>query len=706
MNSPRPGLSFFGGKRLPVILQSEAAECGLACLAMVSGFYGFKCDLTSLRQRYSISLKGVTLSDLISMARDLRLAPRALRLDMEQLADLKRPAILHWDMDHFVVLEQVGRRCVWIVDPAVGRRKLPREEVSRRFTGVALELSPADGFQRRRESAPLRLSTMFRGVRGLPAALAKVLGLSIALQVFVLVAPLFSQVVIDDIVVSDDRSLLTVLAMAFLLIAAIRVCVSGIRGWLIITLGASLQFGWVSRLFHHLVRLPLEFFERRHMGDIVSRFDSIHAVEALVANKAVEAVVDGIMTITTASVMFFYSTLLTSAVIIAVLTYTFIRLAMFNPLWTATHESLVLGARVNSLFMETVRAILPLKNFGRESVREATWQNRKVEALNANIQVRRLHLVQQLADTGIFALENVTVLWLGAIAILDGRLSIGMLVAFISYKSHFAARAVALVDKAMEFRLVRLHLDRLADIALAEPDAALVRPAATSRPLIGALEVRDLWFRYSDHDPFVIQALNLKIRPGECIAIAGPSGIGKTTLVKLMMGLLEPSTGKVLIDGLNLQAATLANYRRQMAAVMQDDVLLSGSLAENIALFDPDLDQAWLESCAQRAAIHEDIMCLPMTYSTLVGEMGSTLSGGQKQRVLLARALYARPRVLFLDEATSQTDPFTEHRIHQSLKDLKISCIIIAHRQETQAAADRVVQLRNVADNIPGSRRV
>lgn len=686
-------LYFLRGRRLPVILQSEAAECGLASLAMVAGYHGFRIDLPALRQRHSVSVRGQTLADLMTVAKDLRLAPRPLRVNLEQLGELKRPAILHWDMDHFVVLEQIRGRQIRIVDPAIGRRTLSRKQLSRHFTGVALELSPAEGFRRRRESVPLPLSSLFSGARGLRTTLANILGLSLALQVFVLVGPLFTQIVIDDIAVSNDRSLLTVLGVAFLLIAALRVCISGIRGWLIIALGASLQFGWVTRLFHHLMRLPLAYFERRHMGDIISRFDSIHSVEALVAHAVVEAVVDGILAITTLCVLFFYNVQLALIAIAAVLLYIVLRTLMFDALWVATHDSLVIGARANSLFMETVRAILPLKNFGRETMREAIWQNRKVEALNASVRVSRLQLLQHLAHTGIFAIENVIILWIGARIVLSGGMSIGMLVAFISYKSHFASRSAALVDKGVDFRLLRLHLDRIADIALAETEPSQTAQLTPLRKIRGALEARDLWFRYSDRDAFVIRALDLKVRSGECIAITGPSGVGKSTLVKLLMGLMQPSAGTILVDGIELQPAMLSNFRRQAAAVMQDDTLMSGSLADNITLFDPEIDEAWLESCTRRSAMHEEIMRMPMGYSTLVGDMGSALSGGQKQRILLARALYARPRILFLDEATSHTDPFAENRIYQNLRALHITCVLIAHRHETLAVADRVIQL-------------
>lgn len=686
-------LSFFGRPYVPVILQTEAAECGLACLAMVASYHGYQSDLSSLRRRWSVSMKGINLAQLMAMGQGLELTPRAVRLELEQISELKRPAILHWDLDHFVVLDRISTRSIHIVDPAVGRRKLSMAEVSRHFTGVALELSPTARFVRRREVNPLPLWSFVAGTKGLGSALFNILLLSLALQVLLLLAPLFGQIVIDEIVISQDRNLLTVLAIAFLLLATIQICINGIRGWVVVTLGARLQLGWVTRLFHHLIRLPLNYFEKRHMGDIVSRFGSIRAVEALVANSVVAALVDGLMAITTLMVMIVYSPRLALVVVAAVSLYALFRLAIFRPLWLASQEALVLDAKENSLFMESIRAILPLKNFGRESSREGLWLNRKADALNAELRVSRLQLIQQLGNGGIFALENILVLWVGALAVINTELSIGMLVAFLAYKQQFGGRAAALIDTAVQFRLVRVHLDRLADIALAERDSG-AQPASVGAPTIsGSLAVHDLWFRYADTEPHVIAALNLEINAGECVAIAAPSGFGKTTLIKIMMGLLQPEKGSVLVDNVDIHRGALGNYRHQTAAVMQEDELISGSLADNITFFDPNPDADRMEECARRAAIHEDIQRLPMGYYTLVGDMGSSLSGGQKQRIMLARALYARPRILFLDEATSNLDALTEHRIHESLKNMAITRVIVAHRQETLAVADRIIHL-------------
>ena len=688
--------AFLGGSRLPVILQSEYTECGLACVAMIAGYYGFTIDIANLRRRWPSSARGASLANLIEVCEGLNLATRALRLEIAHLKHLKCPVILHWNMDHFVVMERTTRNGIQIVDPESGRRKVTFNEISKCFTGVALELVPATGFRKRRERTRLPLSEFFTGIKGLGGELSRIFLLSVVLEFFVLVMPLFGQFVIDEIVVSDERDLLHVLGVSFLLLVTIQLCISAVRGWMIVSLGTTLQFGWSARLFHHLIRLPLAFFERRHMGDILSRFQSLQHIENLVTNTVVEGLVDGMMAVGTLLVMFYYNITLTMIVIMAVAVYGVTRALICERVRVATRQALLSAAKADSIFMESVRAILPIKNFGRELARGEVWQNRKAQALNAQIRTSRYHLFENLIHTGVFAFENVIIFWIGALHVLGGDMSVGMLVAFVAYKNQFGTRSAALIDKGLEVRLVDVHLDRLADIALAEPETSTRNVEPTGCRISGAISTRDLYFRYSATDPYVLENLNLEIAAGECVAITGPSGFGKTTLVKLMMGLLEPTAGAVVIDGMDLNPGFLSDYRRQCAGVMQDDILLSGTLEENISLFASNPDRRWVEECARSAAIHEDILRMPMRYSTLVGDMGSTLSGGQRQRIFLARALYARPRILFLDEATSNLDPFTEHRIHQCLEGIEVTRIIVAHRRETLAIADRVIWLQNL----------
>ncbi|MGH8494874.1 MAG: peptidase domain-containing ABC transporter [Gammaproteobacteria bacterium] len=687
-----PTLRLFGRRRAPIVLQTEAAECGIACVAMVAGFHGLELDLNALRRRWGASLKGTSLVRLMEMAQGLKLDSRALRLDPVDLGRLRRPAVLHWSFDHFVVLERPAGSAVEIIDPRIGRRRISIDELAASFTGIALELTPGGEFVRGRRYSTLRLQAFFRHVSGLAPALVQMLLLSLVLQIFALLAPFYSQIVIDEVVVSGDRDLLGLLALAFALLMLIQAAIGAFRSWVIVYLGSLLRYSWSARLFGRLLSLPLEFFEKRHMGGVVSRFGSLQAVQSLVTQTMVEAVIDGLMAGTTLIVMFLYDARLAMLVAAGVTLYAIARLIFFFPHRLRAREALVVDARQQSHFMESVRAIQAVKCFGGEQQRESSWLNRLADTISADVRVRRLEIGEQLTRGLLFGLESVAVIFIGALAILDGRFSVGMLVAFLAYKTHFAARAGALVDKLVEYRLASVHLERLADIVHAEPERGLTAPTDMA-PLRGSIEVRKLSFRYSEADPLVLDGIELEVAAGECVALTAPSGFGKSTLLKLMLGLLTPSAGAILVDGRDIHGGNIRSYRQQIASVMQDDRLLGGSLADNIAFFDARPDESRIETCARLACIDEEIADMPMGYYSLVGDMGAALSGGQKQRILLARALYREPRILFLDEATSHLDAATEARIASMLATLKITRILIAHRRETLARADRVVRL-------------
>jgi len=689
--SPR----FSRRRRGPIILQTEAAECGLACLAMVASAHGFRTDLAGLRRRWAVSQKGATLADLMRFAESLDFAPRAVRLEPEDLNRLNLPCILHWNMDHFVVLEQVRSGTVTIVDPAVGRTKLSLRQLRRLFTGVTLELVPTARFTRREERTRLRLREITANSGGLAHSLAIIFAVSVTLQVIALVLPFYSQLVIDDVVISSDRDLLNLLALSFALLVCINSLIAMLRSWIVVSLSTRLNLQWTVRVFRHLTRLPLDYFEKRHLGDVQSRFGSVAALQRLITTQFVEAMLDGLMALTTMVVMTLYSIALAATVTTSVLVYFLVRLSLFPHLHAASREVLINGARKDSFFLESVRGIVAIKNFGKESQREQMFQNYLVDALAAAVRTSRFQVWQSGCNRLIFGLQLIVVIWLGAIAIFNTQLTIGMLVAFLAYRAQFTERASAFIDRCFEFRLARVQLDRLADIVGTQPEPAFSQELAVPAPVEICLPVatEGLAYRYADNDRLVFENVDIAVAPGEHVAITGPSGCGKTTLLKIMMGLLQPSRGRVLIDGTPLGRYGLLRYRQQIASVMQDDQLFAGTLIDNISFFDPDVDMSRVAACARIADIAEVIERMPMKYFTLVGDMGAALSGGQKQRILLARALYRRPKLLFLDESTSHLDARSERVVNERLSHLSMTLIVVAHRRETIRHADRVVRI-------------
>nr|WP_295786996.1 peptidase domain-containing ABC transporter [Rhodoferax sp.] len=683
-------LHFTWAAQLPVILQTEAAECGLACLAMVAGYHGHRVDLATLRQRFGMSLKGATLKTVMGVATAMQMTPRALKLDLDHLQQLKLPCILHWDMQHFVVLRSIVRDVVEIHDPGRGLVKLPLTEVSTHFSGVALELTPTDAFEKREETQTLRLRQMMGRVTGLKRSLGQILLLAGALEVFALVAPFFMQWVIDFAIVSADRNLLTVLALGFCLLAVVQTLIGLVRSYVVLYMATHVNLQWVANVFTHLMHLPVSYFEKRHLGDVVSRFRSIDTIQRALTTSFVEALVDGLMAVAMLVVMAYYSLLLCAVVLVAIAVYGLLRWLSYGPLRHATEDQIVLQAKEQSLFLESVRGVQAIKLFGNEADRTGRWLNAVVDAMNQALATQKLNIGVQGSHQILSALENIVVVWLGARLVMDNQFTVGMLTAFISYKTTFAQRVHSLIDKFVELIMLKVQGARLADIVLAQPEPQAL---GLLPPDDLTLTLKDVWFRYSESDPWVLQGVDLTIKPGESVAIVGGSGCGKTTLLKLLLGLMAPSKGEISLGGVSLATLGPSGYRPLIGAVMQDDMLLAGTLMENIAFFDQQSDMQRVAACAHAAAIHQDILAMPMNYNTLVGDMGSSLSGGQKQRVLLARALYKNPKLLFLDEATSHLDAQREELINEAVKQLHLTRIIVAHRPTTIAAARRVIEL-------------
>lgn len=687
----RLNLGWRARRRVPMLLQTEAAECGLACIAMVAAAHGLHTDLPTLRRRFSLSLKGASMGDLVRIAGELQLAPRALRAEPEHLAGLQLPCVLHWDMNHFVVLVAVQRGVAVIHDPGQGVRRLKLAELSRHFTGIALELTPAGGFEPRVERQPLSLRRLLGRVSGLKRAMAQVFVLALVLEAFLLLSPFLLQWVVDGVLVSGDRDLLVTLGLGFGLLVLLQVATGAVRSWAVLVLSATLNLQWLSNVFAHLMRLPVAWFEKRHTGDIWSRFSAVQQIQKTLTTSFVEAVLDGVMVLATLAMMAAYSGRLTAIVLAAVAVYALLRWAFFRPLREATEESLVHESRKASHFLESLRGVQAIKLFNRQADRQGRFMNLVVDAMNADIATRRIDLLFSVLHKLVFGLERVAVVWVGALLVMDEHFTVGMLFAFIAFKEQFATRFSALIDKAVELKMLRLQGERLADIVLAAPEPEL--PA--ERPLSAAarIELRELSFRYSDAEPEVLRGVSLAIEPGESVAIVGPSGCGKTTLLKLMLGIHAPQAGEVSVGGLSLAQLGLARWRSMIGTVMQEDVLFAGSISENICFFDAAPDSAWIEECARMASVHDEIEAMPMGYHTLIGDMGAAISGGQKQRLLLARALYKRPQVLLLDEATSALDVDRERAVNQSIRQLSLTRVIVAHRPETIASASRVVVL-------------
>ncbi|EDW5993970.1 peptidase domain-containing ABC transporter, partial [Salmonella enterica subsp. salamae] len=680
-------------KRIPIIHQTESSECSLACLSMICSYYGKEIDLISLRQQFNLSARGTTLASIKSIAAELEMTTRALSLDLDEVHLLKKPAILHWNFNHFVVLVGSKRRGYIIHDPARGRIIVSKDEMSRSFTGVALEIWPDCRFKEEKVKKRINITTLINNINGIKGILLKIFSLSILIEAIGLLLPIGTQVVMDHAIPAGDRGLLTLVCIGLMFFILLRMALSSIRAWISLIMSALINSQWQSGLFSHLLNLPLEYYERRKLGDIQSRFNSLVTLQSIFTTSIVGAIIDGIMILGLFIMMIIYGKNLTWIVIGFTVIFVLIRLFSYSYYRQLSEDNLVKAARVASYFMETLYGIATVKMQGMTERRHTNWLNLQMDAINTGIKISKMDLFFGGLNGFISAIEQTAILWIGISMVIDNNMTIGMFVAFGTYRSLFSDRIGALINFLIQLKMMSLHNERISDIALNEKESVKkdIPVSCYSEPV--TLETRNLTYRYDAQSPNVFNDLNIKITAGESVVITGPSGVGKSTLMKVLCGLFNANSGQVLINGTDIQEIGINNYRKIIGCVMQDERLFSGSIRENICGFTESIDEEWMVLCAKNSFIHDMIMSMPMGYDTLIGELGEGLSGGQKQRIYIARALYRKPCILFMDEATSALDIESESCVNKAIKELSITRVIIAHRDSTIRSADRIISI-------------
>jgi ATP-binding cassette subfamily B protein RaxB len=635
----------------------------------------------------------MTLGQMASTASELGLDTQCVEFDQAAIGRLPVPCILHWNNDHFVVLVEAGNTHAVIHDPGAGRQRLSLKEVASQATGAAVLLRPSSAFGSGHSAVSERLSfrTVTGGFRGLAGPLARVLGLALALELVGVLTPLAGQVFVDHAIPSGDKHLLLHATAAFGFIFLSLALLTALRSWSLIVLGSSISLSWSSNVLSHLMRLRLSFFSNRSLGDILSRFDATNAIQFTLTNRFIETLLDGSMAVFTAIVLVLYSVKLALLTFAFFCLYACMRAVLFRPLEQANVLFLNANATVQSVLLESIRGMQTIRLNDAAERRVQKFVTVATLSRERKLVLERLNVAFTTCAGTIQGVHGMLILALGAWTVINGNLTVGALLAYTLYSGQFTVRATKLLDYAVELRMLGLQADRLADIVATEPEPDARAP--DSEPTDASVEFRNVSFRYHSTDRFILDNCSLRIEAGDVVAITGASGCGKTTLAKLLLGLVEPEQGQILIGGVPIEYLGKTRLRRQIACVLQDDQVFAGSIAENIHFFSDTPDDDLVLRSAVLAEIDKDIRAFWMGYRTALGDMGMSLSAGQRQRLLIARALYRKPEILVLDEATSHLDVENERLVSASLRRMGMTRIVIAHRPETIATATRVLVL-------------
>jgi ATP-binding cassette subfamily B protein RaxB len=693
-----PLIRLGGRRRLPLIRQSTATECGLAAVAMVAGYFGASVDLVQLRRRFPVSAQGATLAGITNVCRALSLSTRGVRCGLSEISKLRTPCILHWRLDHFVVLKAARRDHLLVHDPSRGVVKVSFAMAADAFTGIALEVGRARGFRRARRPAKLKLASLMSCGAEEYRQFAAGLLLALVAETLLLVSPLYLQVTIDQVLVNGDRQLLNTLLAGFSLLLVFQVGAGTMRQLTFQYLSHVTVFDTSARVLHQLLQRSLNWFRSRDLGDVQHRILAMRHVQEFIVHAAPALVIDVLFITLITILMAVYDPLITCLVIAVTIAWCLWRAAILPVNLRLSQDIAAAEATVQTHFLETLRASQTVKMLAGEAVRESEWRGLFADATNARLRAGNLRILDSALRQLLFnGLRLAVIYWL-ARASLDGRMSIGMVSAFAAYLGMFVTRGGGIVDRIIEYRLLDVPLSRLEDIVFSGAPSERQRTRRSlprERNMARDIALNNVAFRYSSEERIILRDCTCHIEHGSFVAIAGCSGSGKSTLLRLIAGIETPEAGELRIGGVRLPDMDVSIFRQQTGTVFEDDCLMKGSIAENIALFADDPDPEAIRRAAVAAGIAADIEAMPMNYLTRIGDLGSSLSKGQSQRVLLARALYRQPRLLLLDEATSGLDRDSERRVVDSLRRLKITRIAVTHSDQMLQAAHQVLWLNN-----------
>nr|HEX4318795.1 peptidase domain-containing ABC transporter [Kofleriaceae bacterium] len=676
---------------IPFVQQLEWADCGAASLAMVLGFHGKHVSLDRVRTALSVSRDGVSARAIIDGAAQLGLAGRALKIGVADLKRLPRATILHWDLAHYVVFDRVldKGRTIRIVDPATGERDVSIDEVSRSFTGVALQLSPRAEFAREKGGKSHAAKGYLRELFAEKALFARVVTVSLVMRLFALVLPLVTGLVIDWVVPRADLAMLWVVLGSVIAILGVQAVCTLMRAHLLLALRTTLDNRITVGFLDHMTSLPIGFFQRRSSGDLMMRVGSNATIRELITSQTLAAVIDGVFVALYAVVIFIVSARLGALALGLAAVEIILWFAVRPKNRRYLSQDIERQAKAQSYLVQMLAGMETLKCAGAEGGAVERYSNLYADCLDMSLKRGRLAAVLEAFHSTMAQLAPMVILAVGAHAVIHGVLSLGTMLAMSSLATSLFGPLTNLVQSLVQLQVVKTYAERIEDVRRApperDPDKVFEAPV-----LGGKVSLANVSLKYGD-GPFVVDGVSLDIPAGASVALVGPSGSGKTSLLNLIAGIVAPTKGAVKFDNKSLADLDLRAVRQQIGIVPQHPYIFGASLRENIALTAPEASVERIQRAAALASLDGDLAKMPMGLDTVVSDGGASLSGGQRQRIALARAVLREPSLLLLDEATSALDNATEARVTAALRGLCATRVVVAHRLSTIQAADLIV---------------
>lgn len=692
-------------KKIKEVYQSEVAECGLASLTMILNYYGKEYSLQHMRDLYLTSLEGVNLEDIINVAEKEGLNALPFNIDIEDLYEIKTPCIAHWDNNHFLVIEKVKKNKVIIVDPSTGKKEISFQEFSKHFTGYICEFEKSLNFSISTEKKEVKnsgIKDFIFNLEGLKGNIINIFIVSICVEFFIMFMPLFNKIVVDYVIIEKNKEVLFGLGIGFIMLALFKIISEFFRNYMILFLTTNLQYLFKYHLINKLLKIDLSFLQKRGYGGILSKFDSLEEIRTTLANGLIENLVSGLAIIVTGSLMFYLNSFLFSIVLFFILILFLVKYIVINKIKSKTSDYIEKYSKETGMIIEILKTNEVTKGHAEEDKVFKKWYELFTKTVNSKISLDKTNVKIELFEDFIMDIQKIVIVWLGAGLVIANQISIGVLFAFIAYQLLFTQRVYIFIKNIFEFKLLKIHIDRVNDILIQEDEKntyGVISKKEINDSIKGKIEIRNLYFKFPNKEDYLFENLNIKIEAGESVVFTGKSGSGKSTLLKIIAGLIPFERGDILIDGMNIKDIGLSEYRKKIGLVLQsEEQLYSATVKDNITLFKENALLEDIYIAAKKACIHEEIIDKRMRYETIIGDFGNTFSGGQIQRLILARALYRKPKILFIDEGTSALDIGLEKEIIENLKKENMTRISVAHREESIKLADRVIDISKLKE--------